>query len=265
MYVLCTNIKIDIQKKEKYMRKAEIQTDIKKIRDMAITFLYIDIAPTTVPFIATHPFTDSWYTAIPEGGSSRDLKLIDLHDEKLQLEWRIALREKIEKCSYDDIILMLNKSYLLCFLKETQNYISDADLAETLRGVWTSIENISNDINVKSNEIVSMFKRADKNILMNEEDKSVFDAFGEEVTLYRGVTSYNKKNKKALSWTLDYKKALWFATRYTSNEHEIWEITVPKKSVLCYFDSRGEKEVIINPGNLNGKIKVHKIGDENDK
>lgn len=249
----------------KNMKRSEIQIDIEKIRDIAITLLYIDITPTTVPFVATHPFTDSWYTAIPKEGTPGELKIIDLHDDKSQLEWRTALREKIEAGSYDDILLMLNRPYLLYFLKETQNYVSDADLAEALRGFWTSIEYISGDVNVKPDEMVKMFKRADKNILMSKEDKAVFDGFEEEVTLYRGVTSYNKKNKKALSWTLDYKKAVWFAKRYTSSEREVWEVTVSKKKILCYFSSRGEKEVIIDPSNLKSKIKVHKIGDENDK
>ena len=43
-----------------------------------------------------------------------------------------------------------------------------------------------------------MFKKADKSILMDGEEKEKFDSFDDTITIYRGVTSYNAKNIKDL-------------------------------------------------------------------
>ena len=40
----------------------KIETDLEKIKEMAIAFLMVDIEPTKVDFIASHPFTSSWFS-----------------------------------------------------------------------------------------------------------------------------------------------------------------------------------------------------------
>ena len=102
------------------------------------------------------------------------------------------------------------------------------------------------DLNFTKNNLVSMFKKADKSILMDGEEKEQFDSFDDTVTIYRGVTSYNAKNIKALSWTTDYQTAEWFAHRF-GEEGTVYEAQIGKEHILAFFNGRKESEVIVDP------------------
>lgn len=154
---------------------------------------------------------------------------------------------------------MLNKPYILTFISYIESMLSDEELGMILGTFWTAIENITGDSNVNGMEIVKWFKRADKKSLMNEEELLVYESLPEEVTVYRGVTSYNRKKEKALSWTLDYEKAVWFANRFSTGTGEVWTMTVPKKRILCYFDGCNEQEAIVDLYRFKGKKEVQKV------
>ena len=63
---------------------------------------------------------------------------------------------------------------------------------------------------------------------------------------YRGVTPYNQKNVKALSWTLDRQTAEWFAHRF-GEEGTVYEAQIKKEHIHAYFSGRNESEVIVDP------------------
>ena len=236
-------------------------TDIEKIRHVAKALLNIDISPTKISFVATHPFTDTWDTGLPykKDGESY-IEFIDLRDEEQQDKWRKRLEEVIEEENLTGIMLMLNKPYRLFFLKVIQEYISNKDLGTFLADTWQQIENISTDVNVKGTELVSLFKRAEKQTLMSDGQRRFLESLDDEVTVYRGVTNINRKNEKTLSWTLDRDVAIWVATRYSNvSDSEIWEVTVPKKRILASFTDdgkNGEGEVIVNL--YRGKFEIKK-------
>lgn len=48
-----------------------------------------------------------------------------------------------------------------------------------------------------------MFRSVDPKLLMNDEEYAVLQGLDDVVTVYRGVTSYNAQNVRAMSWTLD--------------------------------------------------------------
>ena len=85
-------------------------------------------------------------------------------------------------------------------------------------------ENANNNPHVSKKELLSYFKEASKEYLMNENDFEVYLKLSDIVTVYRGVTDYNKRNIKALSWTLDLEQAKWFAERYSEefNQERIY-------------------------------------------
>ena len=99
-----------------------------------------------------------------------------------------------------------------------------------------------------------MFKRADKETLMDANEVAFLNSLPDTVTLYRGVTKINHTRYKALSWTVDYETVAWFANRYRNYEpeggiHEVWTVTVPKERILASFTEDGkdnEGEVIVN-------------------
>lgn len=188
--------------------------EISKIREMAKFFADIPIYDTRVGGVASHPFTNTWITGIYD--KDRKLTFVDLRKEDEQAKWREQIKATIEESDLRGICLMLNKPYILTFISYIESMLSDEELGMILGTFWTAIENITGDSNVNGMEIVKWFKRADKKSLMNEEELLVYESLPEEVTVYRGVTSYNRKKEKALSWTLDYEKAVWFANRFST-------------------------------------------------
>jgi hypothetical protein len=89
-----------------------------------------------------------------------------------------------------------------------------------------------------------MFKKADKKILMTEEDYEVFMSLPDEIVVYRGVAV--GRNPNGLSWTDDYEKAKWFSNRFNTEKEVgyIQKAVVQKKNVLAYFNTRHEKELV---------------------
>lgn len=230
-------------------------TDMKSIRDNAVAFLYVDICETRVPFVASHPFTSTWHFFEGAGINS----IMDLHDEDARDKWRKIMRGKIEKCDLLHLFMMMNPPYILNFLKFSAQYMSDADLGYILGEFWMQIEQISLDDSVTGREIISWFSRADKEKLMNEEEREIIANLPDKVTVYRGVTSHNKSRKKAFSWSTDRKVAEWFADRFQTGTGEVWTLTVPKERILCSFEGRNEHEVIVNLYGYDKKPTVEKL------
>ena len=213
-------------------------TNIDAIKTIAIAFLNVNIQPTSYPLIASHPFTSSWVVF------SEKSNLIDLHEENNQKIWRESVQKHINNTkNVLGIFSLLNTPYILEFLKFTENYISNEDLSEILKTFWKHVEYINTDSSIRTSMIKKWFKRAHKDKLMSEKELEVYNNLPETVTIYRGVTSYNNKKKKAVSWTLDREVAEWFANRFDTNTGEVWEQNVNKDQILCYFEE--EDEVIV--------------------
>ena len=100
-----------------------------------------------------------------------------------------------------------------------------------------------------------MFTKADKQYLMSERERKLLAQLGETVTVYRGVTSYNAKNVRALSWTIDKDRAKWFAHRFQENGI-VYTAQIRKAQILAVFASRGESEIVLNP---KGLIQLKKV------
>ena len=144
---------------------------------------------------------------------------------------------------------MLNKAYGLTFLKFAEPYLSSADLSELLADAWIRSENPNMDANVTKKDLVAMFNQADKSVLMSLEERIRLSELDDIITIYRGVTPYNAKNVRALSWTTNIKKAEWFANRF-GQRGTVYKTQISKSKVLAYFMGRGESEIIVNPKEL---------------
>ena len=59
----------------------------------------------------------------------------------------------------------------------------------------------------------------------------------------------DKDDFKAMSWTLDYDKAEWFANRFGTDGY-ILEATINKNDIVAFFDVRGESEVVVDYNKL---------------
>ena len=93
---------------------------------------------------------------------------------------------------------------------------------------------------------------------MLEDEYQKWKSFDQTLTVYRGVTSYNEKRVKGLSWTLDEEKAKWFAERFGENG-KVYSAEIDKKDVYAYFGSRGESEVVVDPKGLRAITLIEEI------
>ena len=226
------------------------ETNLNQVKDLAKNFLMLDIAETKMsPLIVKHPFTDTGVIAFRKDDGS--IGQANLLEDQTQLQkWRRQMARQIDRSeSAFHIHLMVTKPYRLTFLKYAQQYLSNKDFSEMLNDAWVRSENPNSDPNVSQKELLAMFRAAQPTDLMEEDEYLKFRQLDDIVTVYRGVAEYNAENIKALSWSLDYDKARWFALRFGENG-KVYEAQIAKEHIFAYFNSRIEQEVIVDPKHL---------------
>lgn len=222
------------------------ETDLDSIKSTARTFLYLDINESPYgTVLVQHPFTNSGLVCLQNDNGHEFVNL--LKDDNALIRWREVMKDRVEECeSVYQIYLLINKPYRIAFLKYTVDFMSRDDMSKILADIWISTESPNLDPNMSKSKLLSLFRKANPSELMSEEELSTFNQLEDTVTVYRGVTSYNADNIKALSWTLDYDKAEWFANRF-GEEGTVYEAEIEKSHILAFFNRRNESEVIVNP------------------
>lgn len=222
------------------------ETDLDCIKSTARTFLYLDIKESPYgAVLVQHPFTNSGLVCLQNNEGHEFVNLLE--DDNALTRWREVMKGRIQECeNVYQLYLLVNKPYRIAFLKYTVDFMSRDDMSQILADIWISTESPNLDPNMSKSKLVSLFKKANPKELMNEDELKVFNEFEETVTIYRGVTSYNADNIKALSWTLDFDKADWFANRF-EEDGTVYEAEIDKSHILAYFNRRNESEVIVDP------------------
>ena len=226
------------------------KTNLERIKDIAKNLLDLDITKTSYwPGIAQHPFTNSGtYHWRDEQGEFR-FGILDIGTEAYK-KWKSNYMEYIDKAkTVSQIFILLNKPWLLLFISLVEPYVSAEDFATLLKEAFMEMEQPNMDPNVSITQLKNYFKKYDKNALMGEDELEVYNSLPDIVTVYRGVTSYNNKKLKVLSWTTDPEVAKWFANRYQQHG-QVYTATISKKHILAYFGGRNEAEVIVDPSKL---------------
>lgn len=222
-------------------------TNLGEIKKLARMFVMLDIQSTEYsPLIVKHPFTDSGVVAYRTDDGGIAQADITADPAALKLWQEEKFRQIKEARTPHEISFMVTKSYSLAFLKYAAPHLSSQDLSEMLADVWVRTESPNNDPNMSKNRLLSLFKKAQPQFLMNEDEYDEFQALDNTVTVYRGVTSHNAKNVKALSWTLSYDTADWFAHRF-GEDGTVYEAQIDREHIYAYFNRRNEHEVIVDP------------------
>jgi len=225
------------------------ETDLSEVKAVAEMLLMTDVHETPYsPMVVQHPFTSSGIVGVRADG---EMKILDIteNQENLRL-WQTQMRNMIDEAdSAFQIYMLVNKPYALTFLKFSEPYLSQEDLSKILASAWTMSENPNSDANLTKRRLVSMFRSADPSVLMDEDERRTLADLDATVTVYRGVTTHNANNVRALSWTLDYDTAKWFASRF-GESGTIYEAQVKREDILALFKGRNEAEVIIDPKDL---------------
>lgn len=242
-------------------RKAK-ETDLSRLKSLAHSLLMLDIQPTKMsPIVVKHPFTDSALVGLRN--NQGDVKIVNLlEDPKALHRWRESYAQQIDETDTAfGLFLMITNPYKLAFLKYAAPDLSKQNLALFLSHAWTITESPNSDPNLNQKELLSMFRSVEPQMLMDGEEYAIFQGLDDVMTVYRGVTSYNAKNVKALSWTLDRDVAEWFAHRY-GEDGTVYEARIGKEHILAVFTSRNESEVIVDPAQLMELARVQEPQDE---
>lgn len=225
-------------------------TDLAGLKRFAKTLLQLDIQKTPMsPLVVKHPFTDSGIVGVM--GKDGHLAIANLVESKEDLNaWRKQTGDLVDQAeSPFQVFMLITKPYMLGFLKFAKPYLSSEEFTQMLADAWIRSESPNDDPNLSKGKLLSLFKEADPNILMDEEERDMLRNLENPVTVYRGVTSYNAKNVKALSWTLDEKVAQWFAHRY-GEQGTVYQAQIRKEDIYAIFTGRNESEVIVDPKQL---------------
>lgn len=229
------------------MRK---QTNMQEVKALARSFLMFDPEPTELsPLVVKHPFTDSGIVGIRTPDGEYAIGNIMENPEDLHT-WRKQVSRQIDSAdSVMQIAYMLTNSYSIGFLKYVHPYLDKTDFSQLLGYLWVCTEAPNSDPNLSKMQMLNLFRKADPAVLMDETELQQFRQLEDLVTVYRGVTSHNADNVKALSWTLDRDKAAWFAHRF-GEDGTVYEAQIPKQHIWAFLNSRGESEVIVDPREL---------------
>lgn len=220
------------------MRK---ETDLESCKEVARPFLEFDIVtdPVFGEMMLHHPFFNSLIFMNGKG------KLCNfINDQEAFEEAKAQVRSNIDMVKeFQDFSMILQKPYLLAFLKYTHFYISKEDLSKYLSEAWTRMEFPNHDNTLTKTQLINLFKQCDSRLMMDDREMIVYEQLPDKFKVYRGV----KKNQdyKALSWTLDKDVAKWFSLRFT--EHGVvYEAEIRKGDVFAIFLNRGEQEIVLN-------------------
>jgi len=134
---------------------------------------------------------------------------------------------------------------------------------ELLREIWVDTEGPS----VNQDIWLELFNRPypkRRKMMTGKERRALTQASESgELNIYRGFVTgveteenYYEEDidrEGGISWTLDYNKAEWFARRFLVEGNGVGmvaEAICKPKDVIGYFESRGEKEIVVDPSKI---------------
>lgn len=232
-----------------------------RIFNVKCNTLMIARATQPVPQVAmltNHPFVSSifWYDMNATGnGEEGRLNYKDLSDPAIYAEWVKMFEGIVDRCeTLKEVYNLWRAPYKLTFMKFCGEFLSEKDFAELLADAWVTEENPNMDVNVSQGEALKMFRKAPKEYLMQPEELAYYQALPEELDVYRGVAVGRKY--LGLSWTDDVEKARWFMHRFDTDEKKgrLLKAHVRKDKVIAYFNSRNEKELVLDIYKCRGAI-----------
>lgn len=159
-----------------------------------------------------------------------------------------AIAKSLRFKNWNQYFLLVEKPYRLDALKAVSNRLTDTEYWEFLRDAYTDTEFPSQDDQLLKQLFAA--KRPHRERMMSEEERTVLAGLPDKIMVFRG---HSKNGVSGWSWTLDQSVAMWFANRCTmfGRKGIVSKGVVKKSHVIAYFDSRDEKEIVIDPRKVN--------------
>lgn len=140
-------------------------------------------------------------------------------------------------------------------MKITKRITDDKKYWELMASVYTESENLRQY--QKELPKLLMSKRPKRESMMSAYERKKLKSLPNKIKIYRG---FAHRNKKGWSWTIDRKKAEWFAQRFAmlDGSPKVITATVKKSDVIAYFSRRDEKEIVCDPKSVT-ELNVEKL------
>lgn len=223
------------------------KTNLQELKLLAKSLLHLEPELTEFsPMIIHHPFTNSGVVGLQdEKGNLRIGNIVESREDRKQ--WQKQMAKIIDGAdNVLSIYHLVEKPYVLGFLKYAAPYLSKEDFSTILADAWIRSEQPNHDPNLPQSRLLAMFRAADPKLLMDDQERNMLDSLEDTVTVYRGVHSAKSNGINAMSWTLDQDTAAWFAGRY-GRQGCVYEAKIEKAHICALFLGRNETEVILNP------------------
>ena len=224
-----------------------LKTNLAEVKRLAKILLNMEPELTEFsPMIVHHPFTSSGSAGLKDReGNLRIGNIVESQEDRKQ--WQKQVEKIIDGCDNAlSIYHLIEKPYVLGFLKYAAPYLSKEDFSTILADAWIRSEQPNHDPNLPQSRLLAMFRAADPTLLMDDQERNMLDSLKDTVTVYRGVHSAKSNGVNAMSWTLDQDTAAWFAGRY-GRQGCVYEAKIEKAHICAMFLGRNESEVILNP------------------
>ena len=228
------------------MAAKEVEDQLERAKEVAIAFLHLPMKKVEsihLAILVQHPFFEYPFLS-DENGIFNALE----EKERYRRYLGYFAENGIGRCgSLEALLFLVRKSYRLTFLSflSREKILSKKECGNLLARQWTLIENLSHDANVKKETVLGWILAADKAALMSVEERRVYAALPEIVTIYRGCRT--AAAVKGMSWTLSEEKARWFAARFSGEDGGlVYQAKVKKGDVIAYLSERDEEEIVVD-------------------
>lgn len=216
-------------------------TDLDNIKETTKRIcLSVPIEPLLGGIVVSHPFTNTcnrynsetgeWFDLISKDGFNKWIEGLFKYIDKAENVWKIYFT--------------VNAPYKLAMIKYWKDDLCLEDFTKLFKDAWILSENPNDDINVPIDMLIQWFKKADKRILMDDDELEVYNNLPDEFTIYRGMGK--KSKRKGISWTRNKEIAEWFMNRWKDEGGYMLTATVKKENCLAYINARDEEEIIVD-------------------
>lgn len=201
-----------------------------------------------------HPVFDTAYQTFLDSNGDI-IEFLDILQSPENLE-KAKARKREAIADAKNVIsigLFLKKGNRLNFLEHIENDLSLEDFSLYLANFWgDSVEKATTISGVKKKKVKQWLSACDRDILMGEKGKRLFDGFDEEITIYRGATDMTRGAlKSALTWTASYDDAVWYAERYLImgiDKSYVYQATIDKKHIYGCVPIKSSDVIVDNEG-----------------
>ena len=166
---------------------------------------------------------------------------------------RDRLKKSVEEKDWDKVFYILPKQSRLSWLNANKDLFDDSKTYyDFLKEAWILTEFPMQSYDDYEDAVIDFYYFDDPRLMMDEEEKKVFDGLPKIVKIYRGIRVDDEldENNIGLSYTFNKEKAEWFAKRFSQDGKgtpTLIEATIDKDDILSVFLDRNEDEVLVNP------------------